>query len=378
VVKLRRTWPQRLLIGFNSCLVVVCLSSAWTLAYYQRQISSIRRVPLQGVLDRQDDPSKSVNFLLVGSDSTGNNDPNAPENADRFGTYHADSISILRVDPVTRDVSLLSLPRDLWVTIPGRSGVHKINAALTYASPPGDPKLLIQTIQESFHIPIHHYVKVDFAAFRSLVDELDGVNLWFDRPARDEQIGLFVDEAGCRLANGEEALAFARSRHYKQRADNGTWPEDPTNDVGRIARQQYFLKQAAKKAIARGARNPVELSNLIGITQRYVDIDDVLTPHMILDIVANFNAFDPDDLEVSQPYTVRHVRPGPGGDGQDLLVADSEPIFARFREPVPDEVTTTTTAPARGGSVPATVPPPPPPPPDQLSFVPHTPPGVAC
>ena len=110
--------------------------------------------------------------------------------------------------------------------------------------------------------------------------------------------------------------------HYKERQDDGRWPEDPTNDVGRIARQQYFLKQAAKKAIARGARNPMELGNLIGIAQQYVDIDDVLTPQTILDLVSGFSAFDPEELKVFQPYTVRRVRPGPGGDGLDLVTAE--------------------------------------------------------
>jgi LCP family protein required for cell wall assembly len=374
--KLRRSWPQRLLIVFNSCLVVVCLSSAWTLSFYQRQISAIRRVSLQGVLARQDDPEKPVNFLLVGSDGTA--DPNAPENADRFGVFHADSISILRVDPNRNQVALLSLPRDLWVTIPGRSGVHKINAALTYGNPPGDPGLLIRTIQESLHIPVNHFLQVDFAAFRSLVDQLDGVNLWFDAPARDTETGLYVDDAGCRLANGQEALSFARSRHFTERQADGSWKEDPTNDIGRIARQQYFLKQAAKKAIARGARNPVELANLIGVAQRYVRIDDALTPQMILDIAGHFNAFNPDDLDVTQPFTERYVRPGSGGDGLNLVEATSQPIFDRFRDVVPPAAAGTT-VPATGTSTPAGLPSvTTPPPPDLQSFVPNPPPDVAC
>jgi polyisoprenyl-teichoic acid--peptidoglycan teichoic acid transferase len=376
---------------FNSVLVVVCLGSAWALGFYERQMGAIPRIPLQAVLDRQDDPTKPVNFLLVGSDTTGNGPAVEGDTADRRGVFHADSISILRVDPTQRRAALLSLPRDLWVAIPGMSGTHKINAALAYANPPGSPELLMRTLKERFDIPVHHYVQVDFAAFRSLVDQLDGVNLWFDRPARDEESGLYMDEAGCQHLNGDQALAYARGRHYTERQDDGNWKVDPTSDIGRIARQQYFLKQAAKKAIARGARNPIELASLIGIAQerRYVQIDDTLSLQAILDLVANFNAFNPEDLPVSQPFTEPLNRPGPGGAGLRLLEGPSKPIFEQFREaadlPVvplaspgeaPPGAPGPTTTPAPLPAVPPASPAPPPP--EERSFVPHPPPDVAC
>jgi LCP family protein required for cell wall assembly len=382
--KLRRTWPQRLLIAFNSVLVVICLASAWAFAYYGRQISNIPRVPLQGVLDRQENSSMPVNFLLLGSDSS--SDPG------RFGLYNADSISILRVDPTEHRASLLSLPRDLWIQLPNRSGRHKLNAALANAQPPGDPELLIRVIQERFRIPVHHFVQVDFAAFRSLVDQVGGVNLWFDAPTQDHKIGLYIDEPGCRLASGDEALRFARAREYKEMQADGSWRVDPTNDIGRIARQQYFLKQAAKKAIARGARNPVELANLLGtaLDQKLVRLDDTLSPQRILDLVGHMSAYNPDDLEVSQPFTRRQVYPGPGGDGLALLEAESEPIFTRFRDSAPAPAAAP--GPVAAGpvtSAPSTIPDRSPPSslaaattdpavPDAGSFVPNPPPGVAC
>jgi polyisoprenyl-teichoic acid--peptidoglycan teichoic acid transferase len=372
--------------------VIVCLGSAWTLAFYERQVGAIPRIPLQRVLDRQDDPTKPVNFLLVGSDTTGSGPAPPGDTANRTGVYHADSISILRVDPTQRRVALLSLPRDLWVTLPGMSGQHKINAALAFANPPGSPELLMRTIKERFDIPIHHYLQVDFAAFRSLVDELDGVNLWFDRPARDEESGLFIDVAGCQLLDGEQALAYARARYYSERQDDGSWPKDPTSDIGRIARQQYFLKQAAKKAIARGARNPIELANLIGVAteRRYVQLDDTLTLQSILDLVGSFNAFNPEDLPVSQPFTQPLTRPGPGGAGLRLLEEPSRPIFDQFREQ-PDPPVVPLVAPGDGPTVSSTTAPvatapvvpgpaaaPLPPPPTDESFTPHPPPDVAC
>jgi polyisoprenyl-teichoic acid--peptidoglycan teichoic acid transferase len=372
-VRERRSWPQRLLIAFNCVLVLVCLSSAWALSFYSAQVAGVPRVALGGVLDERSDPEEPVNVLLVGSDTTSD-----PADAAERSVHHADSISILRVDPASGEARLLSLPRDLWVTIPGKAGTHKINAALTYADPPGSPELLVQVIQKELDIRVHYYVSVDFAGFRQLVDQLDGVNLWFNRPTRDLGSGLFVDEPGCVAADGEMALQYTRARRYQERQDDGTWAEDPTSDIGRIARQQYFLKQAAKKAIARGARNPVELANLIGIAQRYLEIDETLRPQDVLDLVGAFDAFNPDDLEVTQPHTERYIRGGPGGDGLRLLKDESEPVFARFRDPVegvdsdepdPSSSTTAPDLPALDTTLP---------PPDRRSFTPVPPPGVAC
>jgi hypothetical protein len=78
---------------------------------------------------------------------------------------------------------------------------------------------------------------------------------------------------------------------------------DTTSDHGRIARQQYFVKQAMKRAIERGARNPVQLSSLIGVAQQYVAIDDTLDLDTMLDLGSRFDDFDPEALQVFEPYT---------------------------------------------------------------------------
>ena len=146
-------------------------------------------------------------------------------------------------------------------------------------------------------------MQVNFFAFKSLVDSIDGVNVYFNYPARDSNTGSNITSVGCSTLDGDQALAFARSRHYTAELTPGVWTEDPTSDHGRIARQQYFIKQALKKAIAKGARNPIELNNLIGVAQKYVKIDKDLTGQQILDLGAKFNSFNPDDLQVFEPYT---------------------------------------------------------------------------
>ncbi len=314
------------MLGFNIFLVVFCLLSAYALAFYNKQLSDIPRVSLQGSLASQTDSTEPQNFLLVGADNAEGLDANDPIlRGNRPVTEKlTDTIMILRVDPNQQKAWLLSLPRDLYVPIAGNHGKDRINTALSL----GGPELLIQTIKENFGIPIHHFLQVNFLAFKKIVDSVDGVNVYFNYPARDENTGLNIPDAGCHVLDGDMALAFARSRHYTALID-GRWQEDPTSDHGRIARQQYFIKQALKKAIDKGARNPIQLNNLIGVAQQYVNIDSTLTPEQILDLGARFNAFNPDDLKVYEPYT----RGGMAGAASVLFLQEgpSQEIFNIFR-----------------------------------------------
>jgi LCP family protein required for cell wall assembly len=334
-------------ISVNIVLVIVCLGSAWALGFYSKQFADIPRVALGDVLDRTTDASQPQNFLLVGVDNAEGLDPKDPVlNGRDAGENLSDSIMILRVDPNRKEAALLSLPRDLYVTIAGNHGKDKINVAMALGG--GRPDLLIQTIQQDFGIQINHYLQVNFAAFRSLVDALDGVNIWFDQPARDANTGLNVTDSGCQTLDGVQALAYARSRHYTALI-NGVWTEDPTSDLGRIARQQYFIKQAAKKAIARGARNPIELNSLIGIAQQYMKIDDTLTPQQILDLGDKFNTFEPDDLVLYTP----DVTGGWAGAASVLYLNEqaAKPIFDIFRGKNPFvDVNGATTVEVRNGT----------------------------
>ena len=313
------------MIVFNIFLVMTCLSSAYALAFYNRQLSDIPRVSLQSTLNSTSSQTDPQNFLVVGADNAEGLDSTDPVVAGRnVKETLTDTIMILRIDPNLQKAWLLSLPRDLYVPIAGNHGKDRINSALSL----GGPQLLIQTINQNFGIKIDHFLQVNFYGFKQLVDSIDGVNVYFNYPARDDNTGLNVTEPGCKLLNGDQALAFARSRHYTAKID-GRWQEDPTSDHGRIARQQYFVKQALKKAINKGARNPIQLSNLLGVAQQYVVIDDTLTPENILDLGARFNAFNPDDLKVYEPYT----HGGMAGAAQVLFLDEqpSQEILNIFR-----------------------------------------------
>jgi LCP family protein required for cell wall assembly len=300
---------------------MLALTSAWALAFYKNQLSDIPRIPLEGSLSEVSDQSEPQNFLLVGADSSAGLDASDPVNIGRNPQEQlTDTIMILRIDPNQEKAWLLSLPRDLYIPIAGNHGKDRINTALTL----GGPQLLIQTIKDNFGIPINHFMQVNFLAFQELVDSVGGVNVYFNYPARDSNTGLDVETPGCRTLNGEQALQFARSRHYTAKID-GVWTEDPTSDHGRIARQQYFIKQALKKAIDKGARNPIELNSLIQVAKNYVTIDDKLTPDQILDLGSRFNSFNPDSLQVYEPYTT-----GGYAGAAAVLFLDPQPSQAMF------------------------------------------------
>ena len=94
----------------------------------------------------------------------------------------SDTIMVAHIDPGKRTGVLVSFPRDLWVPIPGH-GTAKINAAFAY----GGAQLTIETIEQDFDVPISHYLEVDFAGFRNIVNAIGSVPIYFPTPARDTQ-----------------------------------------------------------------------------------------------------------------------------------------------------------------------------------------------
>ena len=323
--KARRTWPQRLLISLNICLIMVSLVTAGGVAYFYGKVRSIGRVELGNALTPLDKsgPSAAENILIVGTDSGEGLDPTDPVLIGRPGGLRSDTIMVLRLDPASDRAQLLSLPRDLYVPIAGLRGSDRINSAIQ-----GGPKRLIDTIKNDFGIPINHYIEMNFFAFRGVVAAIDGVPIYFTTPVRDTKTGLDVPEAGCVTLDGVQALAFARSRAY-QYFQNGRWQTDPTGDLGRISRQQEFIRKVIRRAIDKGARNPAVLNDLINAGTSALHLDPTITPADLIDIGNRFKDFNPDTLET---YSVPVAGANKGG-GSVLLMkaAEAEPILSIFR-----------------------------------------------
>ncbi len=204
-------------------------------------------------------PGKPFNLLLVGSDSrafvSNSTQVKAFGDEANAGGQRSDVTMVARFDPAAKTVTVLSIPRDLWVDIPGNdsgiSGMNRINAA--YDS---GPDLLIQTIEQDLGIPINHYVAVGFPGFSGMVDALGGVTMDFPTPVKDQYTGLDVTTTGCQVVNGTTALQLVRSRHLYYKNSNGYWEYDGLSDFSRIQRQDAFFRAVLAKVNASDHQPP--------------------------------------------------------------------------------------------------------------------------
>ena len=324
--KRHRTWPQRLVLTFNSVLVVTCLGAA-VIVYYGNEKANDRKVV--SILGAEGGPTLTLpttttpidpetgepsvteppvpvdltakNFLITGTDNGACVDPDSPY-ASAFGDRNglgerADTIMILRVDPATNAAAVLSFPRDLWVRINGKKTKSRINSAFNR----DDPNPLIVTIFDNFGILIDHYVNIDFCAFKEIVDAVGGVRVPFATPVKDKNTNLLIEQAGCHTFGGEEGLAYVRSRHFRYYdAKTKKWVEDPAADRGRISRQQDFLRRAIQKALDKSAGNPTVAKELIDAALKYVILDANLTAGKLLELASAMKNLDPSTMKTYQ------------------------------------------------------------------------------
>ena len=311
-----RTWPQRLTIVAAVVVSVVCLIVAIALiggrlVLGQRQLVVIEPAsdapltaaagPVERLIEVGSDNEESItveevievtvgdiepgarNFLLVGTDNNACIDPDsryAPFLLGRadFGE-RADVIQMWRVNTETGAIAALSFPRDLYVRLDGGRRSRINNAFDT-----DDPNGLISTIRSNFGIETDHYVQIDFCAFKNLVDSVDGVGIPFESPVRDRGTGLAISSAGCSTLNGDDALAYVRSRklEFERPAGSDNWVIDPSSDWGRMARQQDFIKRTLAKVVNSGLTSPSVASALIETNADQVVTDSELSVSTML------------------------------------------------------------------------------------------------
>ncbi len=227
----------------------------------------------------------TTTFLVIGSDSR----EDLPEGLvnDRTPGQRADVIMLVTLDG--EQVRVLSIPRDLQVEIEGY-GANKVNAAFAFGGSP----LMVSAVSEEFGIPINHYLEVDFFGFASIVDELGGVDISFPYRARDRKSFLDVP-AGTETLNGEQALAYARSRNYQELRGSG-WVTVDGSDLGRIRRQQTLLF-----AMLAALRRPTIIFDALDVVRaagRHLTLDASLDRERILDLADAARRLDRDNVQV--------------------------------------------------------------------------------
>ena len=305
-----RRWPRRLLIGLNVFVAVCVVGTGVGYGYLRFRFGQIHKINFHNLL-KQDDPGEPMNVLLVGSDSrarlTGIDAKQAGK--DKVGGERSDTIMILHVDPGAKKAAILSIPRDLLVNIPGASQrADRINAAFAI----GGASKLIATIDQNLGVKVNHYVEVDFVGFKSIVDAVGGVKLYVPAPARDTLSGLDIKTPGCITLNGQQALAWSRSRHYEY-YESGRWREDPRGDLGRIQRQQDFIRRMLNTAVSSSKDNPFQLNRLIGIGIKNVTIDSAMSTKDVFRLARRFRSLDAASVDMlTLPVTNDSVRIGGG------------------------------------------------------------------
>jgi polyisoprenyl-teichoic acid--peptidoglycan teichoic acid transferase len=301
-----RVYRRRRIAAALAALVVLGLVMAaggWSYTAFRfGQISSVH-VPGLGKAPADG----SINLLVVGSDTRqGLREGGFGEVAGQ----RSDVIIVVHLVSAARHAAVLSIPRDLYGPVAGTGGSAKINSAFNRG-----PGQLVQTIQQRFGIPIHHYLLVNFDGFRETVDALGGVAMYFPRPVRDSndgrnESGLNVPKAGCRRLDGGQALALARSRYFQYQDKAGRWHGDPGTDLGRIRRQQTMLRALAAKAIGRNLANPIRANALVGSVVRSLTKDDRLTIRRSVTLARQFRSFDPARLTTITLPVERAVQRG--------------------------------------------------------------------
>jgi LCP family protein required for cell wall assembly len=311
-------------------VLAVCLLLGGGLAWFAT--STFNRFDRVDVDLQEVTKGEPENFLLVGSDSrdsiTGQEaDAGAFLDGETAGR-RSDTVMVARVDPRSQRIGLLSIPRDLWVVVGAGGEEDRINTA--YAE---GPQILVDTVTNALGIPIHHYVEVDFGGFKGLVDVLGGVPMYFDQPMRDEWTGLHVAEAGCVELSGDQALAFARSRNVEV-FDGSEWVADPTADLGRITRQQLFLRKAMDQARGLGLTDLPKVKRLADVATENVSFDPGLSLGRALALVRRFGASGGEAMITyslpTEPFTT--------WDGASVLQLQEEaaqPTLDVFRGRVP-------------------------------------------
>ncbi|CAN5797264.1 hypothetical protein BH23ACT5_BH23ACT5_14400 [soil metagenome] len=197
-------------------------------------------------------------YLVVGTDSRENLPDDLEGSFGSFAGARADVIMLMQVVDGRRQ--LLSIPRDLRVTIPGH-GVNRVNAAYAF----GGPELLVETVSSETGVAINHYMEVEFGGFAAIVDALGGIELDPPYPARDAKSGLHIERAGRQTVDGATALAYARSRQYEEMRD-GQWVGARQGDIERTGRQQEVMLQILSRASSPSGlvRSPAVINQVTG------------------------------------------------------------------------------------------------------------------
>lgn len=298
--KQRRRWLRRSLLALGVVLALLLGTAGFYLVVGLQALQGIKRDP--GLMPT-DDGYQTVpatidgplNFLLMGSDS---------RNPDERG--RSDTLMIAHLNASRDTLYLISLPRDMYVDIPGH-GKNKINAAYAF----GGPRLTVKTVQNIIGTRIDHTAMIDFEGFVGLTTDVGGVtvfneiestNLGFNFPRGDITI------------SGEEALAYVRQRYNL-----------PHGDFDRAARQRLVVKALILKLLKPATvANPATFNAVATKLGGYLTVDNKLTNELIWNLATDLNIKSARDIRQIQAPIAR----GATIKGSSVLIVNEERMAA--------------------------------------------------
>jgi LCP family protein required for cell wall assembly len=206
---------------------------------------------------------------------------------------NSDVVMILHLNPVNHSVSILSIPRDLFVPNARSDGANKIDAALYQG-----PDQLIAAIEDDFGIPIQHFVELNFDSFINVVQALGGIKMYFPEPVYDAYSGLNIQTTGCLQLNGTQALQVVRARHVQYKgpgvtsSDPAYWPQEAQSDIARIRRDHEFLRVLASAVKAKGLSNPLTDQQLVSGVVGQLTVDSSFSASDMISLVLGYHDVD--------------------------------------------------------------------------------------
>ncbi|MGF0310884.1 LCP family protein [Rhodococcus sp. IEGM1428] len=249
----RRRWGRRFLI-----VLLVLLLGIGGVVYYVD--SSLTRVDALTSYPGRVGDTPGTNWLLVGSDSRAGLTPEQEATlatGGEVGPSRTDTIILIHIPEGSGATTMVSLPRDSYVSIPG-NGEDKLNAAFAF----GGPSLLVQTVEGATGVHIDHYAEIGFGGFAGIVDAVGGVNVCVQNAIDDPLAGINIP-AGCQDLTGSDALGFVRSR------------ATALADLDRMNNQRAFMSALLEKATSASTfLNPLKLWPLVSDTASSLSVDE--------------------------------------------------------------------------------------------------------
>ncbi|MBI4744280.1 MAG: LCP family protein [Actinobacteria bacterium] len=290
-----KSWLKIVLLAFLiSALLVVVGGIVWGYFYINfiesklhPQNKNFRKV--KNVISKPV-AKEPVNILLLGSDARKKEE-----------SARADTMIIVRINPVTKRIQMISIPRDTRVKIPGKKDYYdKINAANAL----GGPELAIRTIEDFTGLSIHHYAEIHFWGFRRLVDALGGIKINVEKPLvwKEKRFGI---SAGYQLMDGDRALNYVRFRH------------DSQGDFVRKKKKQKFFYALIDESWQ--IKSIFKLPTLVNIVADNIQTD--MTTREMFGLANMFKSVNRKDIEmITFPGTPKSI------NGVSYVIPDEEKI----------------------------------------------------